>query len=200
MRKPLAHRTAAILTGCYPGTCRPPLVGSHWRSPFSTDRLLAWRFLVDNQVIRFNDALLGEQVADLTISPGDFVVKRKDNTYAYQLASVVDDIDMEVTDVLRGGDLLDSAPRQIALFRAFDAKIPRFWHVPVMHAASGEKLSKRDGSDSLAEAKRFGATADAIIGKLAASVGLAEPSTELSATALLNRLSLKRFTHYLKGL
>ena len=99
--------------------------------------------------LAFDDELLGGQVANLAHDPGDFIVRRKDGIFAYQLASVVDDGELGVTDVVRGADLLDSTARQIALFRALDYPLPRFWHVPLMVDHTGRKMGKRDGSDLL---------------------------------------------------
>lgn len=121
--------------GPYPGTCRNGL------PPGKTGRAI--RVRVDDAVIRFVDRLQGEVVQELARSVGDFVVRRADGVYAYQLAVVVDDAWQGVTDVVRGADLLDSTPRQIHLQRLLDLPTPRYLHVPVATNARGEKLSKQ---------------------------------------------------------
>jgi glutamyl-Q tRNA(Asp) synthetase len=118
----------------YPGTCRDLALGR--------DVAGADRFRVDESPIGFEDRLQGPQVQQLARDIGDFVVKRRDGLFAYQLAVVVDDADLGVTDVVRGADLLDSTPRQIALQRALGFPTPRYLHIPVA-TRGGEKLSKQ---------------------------------------------------------
>lgn len=103
----------------------------------------AWRFRVPDQEVRFVDRIQGEVVEDLARDVGDFVLKRADGLFAYQLATVIDDADAGVTDVVRGIDLMLSTPRQIALQRALDLPTPRYAHVPVVVDAAGQKLSKQ---------------------------------------------------------
>jgi glutamyl-tRNA synthetase len=143
--------------------------------------------------------VLGPQQDNLAIDPGDFVVRRKDGIFAYQLASVVDDIELEVTDALRGADLLDSSARQIALFNALDAPPPRFWHVPLMTDGSGEKLSKRDGSMSLNAWRQQGKSAADVIGLLAGSLGLVDEGARLSVKELLQQLNPEEFKRGLQS-
>lgn len=188
IQQALSHPDGNADTTRYPGTCRPD--GPNPVDLESdADFPVAWRFQVSECLIGFEDEVLGQQENNLSMHPGDFVVRRKDGIFAYQLASVVDDMLLGVTDVVRGSDLLDSTARQIALFNALDAKVPRFWHVPLMADTSGEKLSKRDGSMSLAEWRGQGDTPSKVIGKLAASLGLAPADSALSAQALLEQLT-----------
>ncbi|CAM2148022.1 Glutamyl-Q tRNA(Asp) synthetase [Pararobbsia alpina] len=131
------HRTLA-----YPGTCRD---GLHGKAP------RAWRLRVpdgDAAIIRFNDRWQGSQQQDLATEVGDFVLKRADGQWAYQLAVVVDDGWSGITDIVRGEDLLDSTARQIYLQACLGLPAPRYLHVPVVTDANGEKLSKQ----TLAEA------------------------------------------------
>jgi glutamyl-tRNA synthetase len=116
---------------------------------------------------------------------GDFVVRRADGVIGYQLAVVVDDIAMSVTDVLRGWDLLDSTPRQLALYEALGAPPPRFAHGPLLLGPDGARLSKRHGSVSLAELRERGARAGRIVGWLAAAAGLIDRAEEISPRELL---------------
>jgi glutamyl-Q tRNA(Asp) synthetase len=137
-RTSLAADGAAI----YPGTCRAGLI--HGRSP------RAWRLRVpDDQSIEFTDRLQGLIREHLATEVGDFVLKRADGFWAYQLAVVVDDALQGVTDVVRGADLLGSTSRQIYLQQLLDLPTPRFMHVPVVVNAAGEKLSKQTGAQSI---------------------------------------------------
>ena len=198
IQQALSHPAPGSATSRYPGTCRP---GGKNGMALSADSgiELAWRFQVSGKVIHFDDEVLGPQQDNLAIDPGDFVVRRKDGIFAYQLASVVDDISLGVTDVLRGADLLDSTARQIALFDALSEAPPRFWHVPLMIDSKGEKLAKRDGSQSLQVWRDQGKSAAEVIGKLAASVGLVSDNAVLSADELLQQLTLTKFKDTLRA-
>ena len=139
----LAPDGAAI----YPGTCRDGL--ARGRSARSL------RVRVPSQhnaadVIEFDDRLAGHVSQRLDAQSGDFVLKRADGFWAYQLAVVVDDAEQGVTDVVRGADLLDSTPRQIYLQRLLGLPTPRYLHVPVIRNAAGEKLSKQTGAVAVA--------------------------------------------------
>ncbi|WNL44811.1 tRNA glutamyl-Q(34) synthetase GluQRS [Dyella sp. BiH032] len=106
----------------------------------------AWRLRVPDKDIVFDDGLQGSQRQNLRESAGDFVVKRVEGFPAYQLACVVDDAWQDVTDVVRGNDLLDSTPRQIWLQRCLDLPTPRYLHLPLAVDAAGRKLSKSEGA------------------------------------------------------
>ncbi len=120
----------------YPGTCRA--------AGLATGRAL--RLRTDAAEIGFNDRLQGSQAQVLERDVGDFVLYRADGLYAYQLAVVVDDGAQGVTDIVRGADLMDSTPRQIALQRLLGLPTPRYLHVPAAVNAAGEKLSKQTGA------------------------------------------------------
>jgi glutamyl-Q tRNA(Asp) synthetase len=130
-----AVRSAAASELVYPGTCRGGLPPG--RAP------RAMRIRVDAAVIDFEDVVQGPQRQHLGRQVGDFVLRRADGYFAYQLAVVVDDADQAITDVVRGADLLDSTPRQIFLQRCLGLPTPRYCHLPVATDASGEKLSKQ---------------------------------------------------------
>ena len=119
----------------YPGTCRAGL------APGKAAR--ATRLRVGHESITFHDALQGRIHQDLAAEVGDFVLRRADGLYAYQLAVVVDDAEQGITDVVRGADLLDSTPRQIYLQRLLGLPTPRYLHLPAAVNAAGEKLSKQ---------------------------------------------------------
>jgi len=125
----------------YPGTCRGrPLDGHGAR---------AARVLTTDEIVAFEDAWLGRIERNLASDYGDFVVKRADGFWAYQLAVTVDDADQGITHVVRGADLLESTPRQIHLQRLLDLATPGYAHCAVVTNARGEKLSKQTGATAL---------------------------------------------------
>jgi glutamyl-tRNA synthetase len=125
----------------YPGTCRDlGLTPRAWKRPPAVRLRIPERSLVT-----VDDALQGTIVQDVGASVGDFVLRRGDGVHAYQLACVVDDLAMGVTEVVRGADLVDSAPRQALLARLLGGEPPRFAHVPLVVAADGTRLAKRAG-------------------------------------------------------
>nr|WP_207185907.1 tRNA glutamyl-Q(34) synthetase GluQRS [Rubrivivax gelatinosus] len=123
----------------YPGTCRNGLAGRPAR---------AWRLRVEGRV-HWHDRRLGEAGQDVAAEVGDFVLKRADGLWAYQLAVVVDDAAQGITDVVRGEDLADNTPRQILLQRALGVPTPRYLHTPLVLGADGHKLSKQNGAQAL---------------------------------------------------
>jgi glutamyl-tRNA synthetase len=164
----------------YPGTCR------HGARP--SERAPALRFEMAASP-EFDDLLHGhfaQPVAD------DFVLRRGDGVYAYQLAVVVDDIAMGITEVVRGDDLLSSTPRQLALYRALDAAPPQFLHVPLLLTNEGKRPSKRDAAPSIAQYRASGIHAEQIVGLMAESLGLVERAEPVSARALIDRFDLSR--------
>ena len=100
-------------------------------------------------VIHWHDRRLGAQSQDVAVAVGDFVLKRADGLWAYQLAMVVDDADFGITDIVRGEDLADNTPRQILLQRALGLPTPRYLHTPLVLAPDGQKLSKQNGAAPL---------------------------------------------------
>ena len=126
----------------YPGFCRNGM-----REEKGTR---AYRLVVTDEEIIFTDAVMGEYRQNLHHACGDFVVRRRDGPFAYQLAVVVDDADMGVNQVVRGADLLSSTPRQIYLQRLLGLPTPAYAHLPLVIAPDGAKLSKRDSTVSLA--------------------------------------------------
>jgi glutamyl-Q tRNA(Asp) synthetase len=121
--------------GVYPGTCSGTTV-----APAS---VRAWRLRVPDATVSFVDRAVGPYAQSLAREVGDFVIRRADGLWAYQLAVVVDDADQRITDVVRGADLLDNTPRQIHLQRALGLPALRYLHVPVVVNERGEKLSKQ---------------------------------------------------------
>lgn len=121
--------------GVYPGTCADRAV--------PPDQSRAWRLRVPAATVQFDDRAAGAHAQHLARDVGDFVIRRADGWWAYQLAVVVDDAAQRITDVVRGADLLDNTPRQIFLQRALGLPTPRYLHVPLVVDARGEKLSKQ---------------------------------------------------------
>jgi glutamyl-Q tRNA(Asp) synthetase len=135
-RKEIADSAVAGLDGpVYPGTCR------HGLAPGKAAR--AWRVRADTEDIGFEDAIQGAVYQNLHRNVGDFILKRADGYYAYQLAVVVDDADQGITHIVRGSDLLDSTSRQMHLQRLLGYPQPHYAHLPVVANAAGEKLSKQ---------------------------------------------------------
>jgi glutamyl-Q tRNA(Asp) synthetase len=146
-RKEIADSLASVharhTTLAYPGTCRHGLAGKSAR---------AWRLRVPDgadAIVAFEDRWQGRQTQHLATEVGDFVLKRADGQWAYQIAVVVDDADAGITHVVRGADLLDSTARQIYLQRCLGLPTPSYLHVPVVIDAHGEKLSKQTGASAL---------------------------------------------------
>ena len=148
----------------YPGTCRDGLQGRACRDGLQGREPRSRRMIVPDRRIEWSDRRRGPQWENLAESTGDFVVRRADGMWAYQLAVVVDDGEQGITDIVRGEDLLSSTARQIYLQEALRLPRPRYWHVPVVRDRQGDKLSKQtkaqpvpqDGSGAvLAEALRF---------------------------------------------
>ncbi|MFL5385765.1 MAG: tRNA glutamyl-Q(34) synthetase GluQRS [Longimicrobiaceae bacterium] len=177
----------------YPGICRAHAVDPSVPSLMAHGRSrVALRFRVEPGEACFDDLLMGRCCFDPAEETGDFVVRRKDGAAAYQLAVVVDDAAMEITHVVRGGDLLASTARQLLLYRALGLPAPRFLHVPLMLGADGERLAKRHGAVSLGELRARGVPAERVAGWLAATCGLAEAGESVSARALIPRFSVDR--------
>ncbi|MEM1183277.1 MAG: glutamate--tRNA ligase family protein, partial [Acidobacteriota bacterium] len=136
----------------------------------------------------------GPQAQDVAAAVGDFVLKRRDGLYAYQLAVVVDDLAMGVTEVVRGLDLLDSTARQIQLINALGGAAPDWIHVPLIVDAEGDKLSKRHGSLTLRSLRDAGVGAPQLAGYLAYSAGLLDAPRPCHPQGLVSEFSWARVT------
>jgi glutamyl-Q tRNA(Asp) synthetase len=145
-------------------------------APPSEDRAPAWRLRVPDVEVAFDDALQGPQRQNLREAVGDFVIRRVEGYYAYQLACVVDDAFQDVTEVVRGHDLLDATPRQIFLQRLLGLSTPRYRHLPLALDARGGKLSKSDGAYPVDPARPLPALRRALsfLGAPAAQAGAPE--------------------------
>ena len=143
----------------YPGTCRQRTDAAQFTEP----RGVNWRFRVaDAEDIRFTDLHLGPQQMLAGRDFGDFIIWRRDDVPAYQLAVVVDDAAMQITEVVRGADLLKSTARQILLFRALGLPIPDFYHCDLVRDEAGVRLAKRHDSLSIRKLRELGWTPEQV--------------------------------------
>ena len=163
-------------TYVYAGTCRD-------LKTLPPGRLPAWRVRVPEREFVVEDLCQGTFRQDLSTDCGDFVVRRADGVYVYQLAVTVDDGEAGVTEVVRGMDLLGSAPRQMYLQELFGFSHPDYGHVPMLLAPDGRRLSKRDRDLDLGELQKR-MTAEELLGRLAHSAGLIEKPEPVSAKEL----------------
>ena len=163
----------------YAGTCRNLTEAQR----AAQKRLPAWRLRVPEEEWIVRDGLQGPYAELLSRDCGDFVLRRADGVYAYQLAVVVDDADNGVTQVVRGRDLLASTPRQMYLFSLLGRPAPEYFHVPLLLAPDGRRLSKRDGDLDLGALLQR-TTPERIIGALAFAAGLLEQNEPISAKEL----------------
>lgn len=151
----------------YPGTCRNGLHGRAGR---------AWRLRTDAPTVHWSDRRLGRQAQDVQTAVGDFVLRRTDGYYAYQLAVVVDDAAQAVTHIVRGEDLADNTARQILLQQALNLPTPQYLHTPLVLGTNGEKLSKQNGATALNLSQPLTA-----LNQAANSLGLTEQTTSMPA-------------------
>ncbi len=168
----------------YPGTCRDLTAAQAAERARQTGRSPALRLRVPDREISFTDGHMGPYSEYLPRDCGDFLLCRSDGMFAYQLAVVVDDAAMGVTEVVRGADLLASTPRQLLLYDLLGLSAPRFFHFPLLLAADGRRLSKRDADAGL-EVLHDRATAAEILGKLAYLAGFNPSARPQTAEALL---------------
>jgi len=146
-------------------------------------RRAAKKLAVTDADIAFVDAHYGLQAAELRHGRDDFLIRRSDGVFAYQLAVSVDDLDMGITRVVRARDLLDSTPRQIWLMGTLGGKAPEYAHAPLLVAPDGRKLSKREGDLNM-EALRQKYTPEQLTGKLAKLAGLRPTDAPVTAIEL----------------
>ena len=170
-------------TYVYVGTCR--------NLTERPDKPHSWRVEVPDKLWQFTDLLQGDYQQNLATDCGDFVVRRADGVYVYQLAVTVDDGESGVTEVVRGVDLLSSAPRQMYLQDLFGFSHPEYGHVPLLLAPDGRRLSKRDKDLDLGELRK-NLTAEQLIGSLAHTAGLLDAFRPISAAELAGEFSWEK--------
>ena len=168
-------------TYVYPGTCRTLTEPPAGRKP-------AWRVMVPDKEWSFRDRVQGDYSLNLATGCGDMVVRRADGVYVYQLAVTVDDGESGVTEVVRGMDLLSSAPRQMYLQELLGFSHPEYGHVPMLLAPDGRRLSKRDRDLDLGELRKR-MTAEELIGHLAFAAKLIEKDQPISAKELASQFN-----------
>ena len=166
-------------TYVYAGTCRD--LTEAQRS--AQKRQPSWRVMVPDREFRFTDLVQGDYRENLSTDCGDFVVRRADGVYVYQLAVTVDDGEAGVNEVVRGWDLLSSAPRQMYLQELWGFEHPRYAHIPMLMAPEGRRLSKRDRDLDMG-ALRTRLKPEQLIGVLAHAAGLTETAEPISAAEL----------------
>ncbi len=150
------------------------------------------RFEVPDRPVAFDDLFAGPQLLGAREDVGHVVIRRSDGLWAYQLAVVVDDFEMGITEVVRGADLLRSTAAQLLLYEALGWQPPRFAHLGLVADEAGERLAKRRGSLTLKELSEAGVRAERVVGLLAHGLGLVPEPTELSAQELLSSFDLQR--------
>jgi glutamyl-tRNA synthetase len=161
----------------YPGTC------SHRDASegFALDqhgKSFAWRFRAAGRTVNWTDHVRGPQSHALDRIGGDFIVARSGGVFGYQLAVVVDDAAMNVTQVVRGHDLDDSTPRQLLIQEALGLPRPEYWHVGLVLGPEGKRLAKRDQAIKLSELRVSGVLPGQILAMLGRSLGLEWPMTD----------------------
>lgn len=180
----------------YPPELRPVELPADWYSQYRAELetsprsaasvgSAALRFRVEPGEVRFTDRIYGPVAERVDETVGDFVLQRRDGLFAYQLAVVVDDLAMGITEVVRGADLLSSTARQIQLIEALGGTPPAYAHVPLVVGPEGEKLSKRDGALTLRSLRESGVRPERVAGLLGASLGLLPAGEECAPRDLV---------------
>jgi glutamyl-tRNA synthetase len=176
----------------YPARLRPDHNEPGWleRILSGEDRDNSVRLRVQNEVMNFDDLVLGPQGDNPALGSGDFVLRRRDSLFAYQLAVVVDDIEMGITEVVRGADLLGSTAGQLQLWHALSDREPSWAHLPLLLNDAGVKLSKSDGGLELASLREAGVSSERLVGWIAGALGLRPSAAACLPAELLNDFSL----------
>lgn len=175
----------------YPGTC------ASWQQgdPLPPEGEFCWRFRAGEPPIEFDDLVLGAQSCSPAEALGAFPVTQKNGHPAYQLAVVVDDAAMGVSEVVRGDDLIPSTFRQLELYRALDLSPPRFAHVPLVYGVDGRRLAKRHGDTRLSQYRQQGVSPGQIVSWAARSAGMLGDDERVEhAAEIVDRFSWSRFS------
>lgn len=176
-------------TYVYPGTCRNMTREEREKM----NRAPAWRVMVPDRLWRFRDRVQGEYELNLATECGDMVVRRADGVYVYQLAVTVDDGEAGVTEVVRGMDLISSAPRQMYLQELFGFPHPSYAHVPMLLAPDGRRLSKREKDLDLGQLQ-LRLRPEQLLGSLAYAAGIIDVREPVSAAELVGEFSWEKIT------
>jgi glutamyl-tRNA synthetase len=190
---PHAEDGAAV----YPGTCRGKYESVE-AARQQAGRSPAIRFRVPPNTIQFDDRFAGRQQFDAQRQLGDFIIAKADGTPAYQLAVVVDDAEMDVTQVIRGDDLLDSTPRQILLYRALGltTSIPQYCNLPLVVGVDGRRLAKRHGDTRLSKYRDAGVKPQRVLALLARWCGVDADPTSVGIPDLLQSFQLENLPRH----
>lgn len=190
---PHAEDGAAV----YPGTCRGKFASIE-SAVATPGREPAVRFDVGSEIVQFTDGFSGPHRTDVARQLGDFVIAKGDGSPAYQLAVVIDDAEMGVTDVIRGDDLIDSTPRQILLYRALglESRIPAYTHLPLVIGPDGRRLAKRHGDTRIASYREAGVTPGRLLALLAGWSGVHGAGDDVTARDLVGRFDLARLPRH----
>lgn len=172
----------------YPGFCRD--LSPEERAAAQHDKDPSIRFLLPHKSYSYTDLILGEQKFPPGFG-GDFVIRRADGMWAYQLACTVDDLEMGITHVLRGSDLVDSTPRQLALIDTLGGTPPAYAHTPLWMGNDGHRLSKRNGAKSIHQFKMEGYSPEQILGQIAFKSGLVKSDSPVPLSELLASFHLE---------
>ncbi|RLS54568.1 MAG: tRNA glutamyl-Q(34) synthetase GluQRS [Planctomycetota bacterium] len=170
----------------YPGTCS----GRRVRDAAALTEPYVWRWRASDRLWQLHDQFAGESTCRVDQDLGDFIVAKKDGSPAYQLAVVVDDHAMGITEVCRGDDLLPSAFRQLELYASLGWPSPEFTHVPLVVGSDGRRLAKRHGDTRLSQLREAGVSPERLVGLLAHSCGWQARPDPISSRELLSRFQL----------
>ncbi len=183
----------------YAGTCRNLAKGEVER--LMRSRVPSWRVKVPDKDVAFDDGVYGSYTQNLAQDCGDFLIRRSDGAFAYQLAVVLDDADEGIDSIVRGVDLLPSSPQQLWLRRLLrpQADDPQYAHVPLLVTAGGKRLAKRDHDASLDELKKRYRTAAGVIGHIAFVGGLMPIEEPITPEELKGRFSLASYRVWVSG-
>ncbi len=179
------------LSGTGMVACKCRTLTPQQRAEKSAAKMPCYRFRMPDVPVHFVDAVAGPQRVPAGHSR-DFILKRADGVFGYQLAVVVDDATMGITDVLRGWDLLDSTPVQRMLYKALGWEVPQFAHVPLLCDSNGRRLSKRSGSIAIASMRQAGVAPERVIGLLAFISGLHDRLEPMKAVDLTSGFTLDK--------
>ena len=176
----------------YPGTCRGRFASIE-EAKEASGKNPAIRFVAPDRDVQFDDAFAGHQTINVARRLGDFVIAKADGLAAYQLAVVVDDLDANITHIVRGNDLLESTFRQILLYEALGqtSHIPRYIHLPLVVGADGRRLAKRHGDTRIAMYRQLGVTRSRIVQLLARWCGIMQAEDIDHSRQLIDRLDLR---------
>jgi glutamyl-tRNA synthetase len=172
----------------YPGTC----AGWQTGDSIPTAGTFCWRFRSGDQIVAFDDRVLGKNQCTPANDLGDFPVTQKNGDPSYQLAVVVDDAKMGITEVVRGDDLVASTFRQIELYQAFGWAVPQFAHVPLVLGPDGRRLAKRHGDTRLSHYRDHGVRGEQIVAWAAASAGMQDTTPAPSASEWVRHFAWDR--------